>query len=230
MSEERISQDIPTALIDAITKSGGQLEKDCWLHKQSGKYVVKHYALERVAAHMNITFDPPVMIESNVDGKGAVVCVTGQLGDKTEWSIGEAAPYNNQMNYPYAMAEKRAKDRVILKLLNVHGEVYSQEEADDFDDKAPAMAERIKSLETHVERLKRYVKAVYEYQPSVAAVKEGIALNNISEAAEEWFTLTKDAQRSLWLAPTLGGLFTTTERETMKSTEFKEAHFGANNE
>jgi hypothetical protein len=30
------------------------------------------------------------------------------------------------------MAEKRAKDRVILKLLAVHGDIYSEEEADDF--------------------------------------------------------------------------------------------------
>ncbi len=30
------------------------------------------------------------------------------------------------------MAEKRAKDRVILKLAGIHGLVYSEEEADDF--------------------------------------------------------------------------------------------------
>jgi transcription initiation factor IIF auxiliary subunit len=32
------------------------------------------------------------------------------------------------------MAEKRAKDRVILKLVGLHGDVYSEEEADDFKD------------------------------------------------------------------------------------------------
>jgi hypothetical protein len=30
------------------------------------------------------------------------------------------------------MAEKRAKDRVILKLLNAHAMLYSEDEADDF--------------------------------------------------------------------------------------------------
>jgi hypothetical protein len=30
------------------------------------------------------------------------------------------------------MAEKRAKDRVILKLIGLHGLAYSEEEADDF--------------------------------------------------------------------------------------------------
>jgi hypothetical protein len=35
------------------------------------------------------------------------------------------------------MAEKRAKDRVILKLVGLHGDVYSEEEADDFKEAKP---------------------------------------------------------------------------------------------
>lgn len=35
------------------------------------------------------------------------------------------------------MAEKRAKDRVILKLVGLHGYVYSEEESDDFKDAKP---------------------------------------------------------------------------------------------
>ena len=46
------------------------------------------------------------------------------------WSIGEATPANNKNEYPWAMAEKRAKDRVILKLIGASGFVYSEEEAD----------------------------------------------------------------------------------------------------
>ena len=34
-----------------------------------------------------------------------------------------------QAAYVYAMAEKRAKDRVILKLIELHGLVYSEEES-----------------------------------------------------------------------------------------------------
>ena len=63
---------------------------------------------------------------------------TGRMGDKSEWSIGEAAPYNNKNSYPFAMAEKRAKDRVILKLVGLHGDVYSEDEADDFRESRPA--------------------------------------------------------------------------------------------
>lgn len=94
-------------------------------------WVIKHKALERVAAEAGVVFDRPAMLETNsADGIVALV-VFGKLGDRQEWSIGEAAPKNNKNAYPYAMAEKRAKDRVILKLLNVAA--YSEAEADEFE-------------------------------------------------------------------------------------------------
>jgi hypothetical protein len=97
----------------------------------SGNYAIKHGALERIAAEQKIAFETPLMLEFHANDKIAVICVTGKLGERTEWSIGEAAPYNNKNAYPFAMAEKRAKDRVILKLLNTHGTIYSEEELDD---------------------------------------------------------------------------------------------------
>jgi hypothetical protein len=39
------------------------------------------------------------------------------------------------------MAEKRAKDRVILKLVGLHGDVYSEEEADEFKNEKPKSSE-----------------------------------------------------------------------------------------
>ena len=100
-------------------------------------WVVKHKALERVAAEKKITFELPTMLEAKGGEKIVALCVNGKMGDRTEWSIGEAAPGNNKNAYPYAMAEKRAKDRVILKLLNSHGYLYSEDEADDFKQGAP---------------------------------------------------------------------------------------------
>lgn len=94
--------------------------------------VVLHKALEKIAAHKGIKFDAPAMIANDPEKKIAAMCVTGHLGDRAEWAIGEASPNNNKNAYPYAMAEKRAKDRVILKLLNMAGDYYSDAEADDF--------------------------------------------------------------------------------------------------
>lgn len=98
---------------------------------RNGAYAIKHKALERVAAETNIVFDAPQIIEAKAAEKIAVLCVTGRLGDRSEWSIGEAAPANNKNAYCFAMAEKRGKDRAILKLLNAHGALYSDAEADE---------------------------------------------------------------------------------------------------
>jgi len=102
-----------------------------------GTYVVLHKALEKVAAKKGIVFDSPQILTANATAKEAVVLVTGHMGEKSEWSIGEAAPYNNKNSYPFAMAEKRAKDRVILKLVGLHGDVYSEDEADEFKESRP---------------------------------------------------------------------------------------------
>lgn len=109
-----------------------KVEKDEIWEVHGSQWVVKHKALERIAAEKGIVWDRPAMIEHDAANKIAVICVFGKLGDRTEWSIGEASPANNKNAYCYAMAEKRGKDRVILKLLNGHGSLYSESEADEF--------------------------------------------------------------------------------------------------
>ena len=114
---------------------------DCWAVQQAT--VVKHKALERLAAALKITYSAPQILRAEKDE--AVILVTGKIGEVSEWSIGEACVNVNykvsgrQAAYVYAMAEKRAKDRVILKLAGLHG-IYSEDEADDF--KQPLQAQK----------------------------------------------------------------------------------------
>ena len=62
--------------------------------------------------------------------------VTGYKADNPDykiWTTGEANGDNCSMNYLSAMAEKRGKDRIILKLINAYEYgIYSDVEADDF--------------------------------------------------------------------------------------------------
>lgn len=95
-------------------------------------WVVKHKALERVAAQVGVVWEKPELKVCDMAGGIVAVLIGGRLGDHLEYSFGEASPKNNKNSYPLAMAEKRAKDRVILKLLAAHGDIYSEEEADDF--------------------------------------------------------------------------------------------------
>lgn len=97
-----------------------------------GTWVIYHKAIERIAAKAGITFDLPEIIEAKSAERIVAIVARGFMGDRSEWSFGEAAPNNNKNAYPYAMAEKRAKDRVVLKLVGLHGLAYSEEEADDF--------------------------------------------------------------------------------------------------
>jgi hypothetical protein len=128
---------LPKEIADFM-EAHGVTADEIWLVPGGKNYAVKHSALERIAAEKGIVFDRPSVIEANAADKIAVICVFGTLDGRTEWSFGEAAPYNYRTNektaaYPYAFAEKRAKDRVILKLLAGRpGDVMSESEADDF--------------------------------------------------------------------------------------------------
>ena len=106
-----------------------------------GTLVIYHKTCELIAAKAGITFDPPQIIEARSGDKIVAICAVGRMGDRSEWSIGEAAPGNNKNAYPYAMAEKRAKDRVILKLAGLSAYIHSEEEADDFKDKPKGAVE-----------------------------------------------------------------------------------------
>jgi len=129
-------------------------QSDVW--SVQGTPVVKHKALERLAAGMKIEFRAPQFLRTERDE--AVILVTGQLPNcVTEWSIGEAVVNVNyrvtgkMAAYVYAMAEKRAKDRVILKLAGLHG-VYSEEEADEFKNASgPTMTELLTAAETQID-------------------------------------------------------------------------------
>lgn len=135
--------------IEAIRETYGLSREDFWeLPQKKGTWLVKHAALEVAAVKAGIVFDPPLVIEANTEAGVAVLSVRGSLpapadkrDGKAEWATGEASPKNNKNAYPWAMAEKRAKDRVILKLIGIHGLVYSEDEmADETRAPAPAMA------------------------------------------------------------------------------------------
>jgi len=127
--------------IEAVRVKYDLKADDFWeLPQKKGTWIAKHAALEVAAVKAGIAFNMPVVLEADGTAKCAALCVEGALDGRKEWSIGEASPANSKNAYPFAMAEKRAKDRVILKLIGLHGLTYSEDEADDFKDKAPAPA------------------------------------------------------------------------------------------
>ncbi|MBS7545093.1 trna delta -isopentenylpyrophosphate transferase [Ancylobacter oerskovii] len=144
-----------------------------------GTWVVYHRVLEQIAAKGGIRFEPPMPLETNGAAKSVAICVTGHMGDKAEWSIGEASPANNKNGYPYAMAEKRAKDRVILKLIGLHGLAYSEDEADDFKGSAPAPSQ----IETHEPSVSRAQQE--DARRLITAVNQCESLNDLDALARQ---------------------------------------------
>jgi len=147
---------------DLFAKYNVPLDRDDVWSVQSSR-VVKHRALERLAAALGIRWSTPQILRAERDE--AVILVEGAIGltgdTRLEWSIGEALVNANyrvtgkMAPYVYAMAEKRAKDRVIIKLAGLHG-VFSEDEADDFKNNAPAGPT---AAETYVAQCKDIVRA-----------------------------------------------------------------------
>ena len=120
--------------IEELAKKYELTGSDFWeLPQRKGTWIVKHDACERITKIENIVHEPPtVYLEL-----GSVYMVGfGVFGDIRIWTTGEASPENCHNKYYGAMAEKRLKDRLTLKLIDAyeHG-IYSEVEADEFDTK-----------------------------------------------------------------------------------------------
>lgn len=116
----------PTDALWACTRTSKGVTKTTW--------VIYHRYCEQIAAKAGIVFQDPEVIVNEVNDEGkrtVVLLVKGQLGYVKEWSYGEASPKTTILPYVFAMAEKRAKDRVILKLAGFHGMVYSDVEIEE---------------------------------------------------------------------------------------------------
>lgn len=75
----------------------------------------------------------------------------------------------------------------------------------------------------HKEKEEALKEAIAKLKPSIDAIKAALAEGDLSSAAEAWFELSDDEKASIWVAPTKGGPFTTEERSTMKTPEFRQA-------
>ena len=86
----------------------------------------------QAAAEVAVTYEL-VYNAFGQDGLYVAIKATGVRGDKKIETFGEAAPNNTTQNYPFAMAEKRAMARVVLKLAGLYElGFFSEDEADEF--------------------------------------------------------------------------------------------------
>ena len=103
---------------------------DFWKHNQSGKWIISHKAVMKIAEVEGVVFHKPEIIREGMTS--IVLYGEATLNERTIWSFGEAMPENCRKPYFWAMAEKRLKDRLTLTLIDVYGDIYSEIEADEF--------------------------------------------------------------------------------------------------
>ena len=70
----------------------------------------------------------------------------------------------------------------------------------------------------------KYDALCLQLTATIDTIKESIESGDFSAGSEAWQELSEEEKVGVWKAPTKGGCFTTQERETMKSTEFRKAN------
>ena len=174
-----------------------------------GTAVISHKALERIAARAGITFDPPRVLRAERDE--AVLLALGRMGERSEWSIGEALLNVNyrvpdrEPVYVYAKAEERAKDRIILKLIGLHGLLYSEEEADQFGESWPSPNENIPAKEAGADEqvapeLKRQLDEAETVEAVTALMTDAGTQRSLADLAPELKEQVRDYAKARMVA------------------------------
>jgi hypothetical protein len=125
---------------------------DCLWQKHNAT-CMKHRYIEIAGQMKGVVIESLEEIEKNSkEGVVAIKC-TASLKDNRVITYGEATPKNNTNAYPYAMAEKRAIDRAVLKLIGIHGFVYSEDEVDKSFESLPINKPIAKPIASSTEKV-----------------------------------------------------------------------------
>ena len=174
-----------------LARFGEPAEGSVW--QVEDQTFIRHSTLERIAAQARITFDPPAVLRAEPDE--AVLLVIGRMGERVEWSIGEALVGVNyhvprsEAAYVYAMAEKRGKDRVILKLIELPDVVSSKEpHAVESPPSSPnANTPAVLSLEPGlVGELKRTLDGAEAVEAVIALMRSAETQQSLAQLAPAW--------------------------------------------
>ena len=133
------------------------------LWEKHGATCMKHRYIEIAGQEKGVVIESLDEVEKNsAEGVVAIKC-TASLGKSKVITYGEATPKNNKNGYPYAMAEKRAIDRAILKLIGIHGFVYSDDEVEEnFENVVVKRPEVKKEVKTEPKIDKIYISTTLE--------------------------------------------------------------------
>lgn len=170
---------------------------------------------KKVVCRIGIKIDGEWIWKSNGAGETQVEQEKGALSDAFKragvlWGIGQDL-YGVDMGWrPLESLKKRQFSAETMTKLNKDYEAW------------------LISSEGPLKSLVERQRVLADNITSIARVIDGIKTGNLSEAAEEWFSLPKDVHDALFFAPSRGGIFDPKIIEVMRSKEFRESFYGAN--
>tara|TARA_R110002020_G_scaffold130_7_gene654 strand:- start:949 stop:1461 length:513 start_codon:yes stop_codon:yes gene_type:complete len=112
-----------------------------------GSPILSHRGWLKVAKKLGIVDYKLTEIEFNSQLGICVIKCSATLDGITHTDYGESSPKNNTNAYIWAMAIKRAKDRVIREFTNVSGVVYSDADLVKGKDGKMQMADKVDAFE-----------------------------------------------------------------------------------
>jgi hypothetical protein len=145
-------------ITDIINELGFDPKEVLW--KCHNTWVMYHRYIEIAGNVKGVIIETLDEVETKSSEGIAVIKCTATMGDMKAITFGEASPKNCKIAFPYAVAEKRAVDRAILKLIGLHGFVYSEEEADDFKAPNTPVKEDKPIEDRHLAQLKKHHEVV----------------------------------------------------------------------
>jgi len=109
---------------DIIVKYG--LHPD-WIYVKHGVRFIKKIGIDKLAIGIGSPID---MQLAHISDHAVVIKATVVVNTVKFTVFGEVSPQNNKFPYPVAVAEKRARSRVLLSALGLHGFLFGEDEID----------------------------------------------------------------------------------------------------
>ena len=176
---------------------------DFWKHKQSGKWILTHDACTIISHKEEIKLES---FDSLYQSDNECRFLIGMSKDgRIVKSVGEAGKSNCTSKYLGCMAEKRGRDRCVLKLINAYEYgIYSEEESDDFKSRgSSATNEASGYMKNNIRKIFQargdYINEKAEPIKRVLSKTDGQRIKDLMEggkievAVEEFYKLNKES-------------------------------------
>jgi len=110
--------------------ANGLVKEDVFKHAHYT--IITRQGIDKIMANSGVEIQYE-LVNLSEDHSHCLIKALGRRGEKVIQTFGEASPKNNRNAYPVAMAEKRAKSRIVLMLSGFyeHG-IFGEDESDDF--------------------------------------------------------------------------------------------------